>query len=95
MEKFKEEVDELIQAPEAEIEEEIGDMLFALVNVARFKGVEPEQALQKCNDKFVRRFNYIEEAVKDSGHSWSELSLEELDYYWNQAKEKGLKDTGL
>ncbi|HAA09165.1 MAG TPA: nucleoside triphosphate pyrophosphohydrolase, partial [Syntrophomonas sp.] len=36
------------------------------------------------------RFNYIEEAVKDSGHSWSELSLEELDYYWNQAKEKGL-----
>ncbi|HAA09166.1 MAG TPA: nucleoside triphosphate pyrophosphohydrolase, partial [Syntrophomonas sp.] len=52
-EKFKEEVDELIQAPEAEIEEEIGDMLFALVNVARFKGVEPEQALQKCNDKFV------------------------------------------
>ena len=90
VEKFKEEVDELIQAPEAEIEEEIGDMLFALVNVARFKGVEPEQALQKCNDKFVRRFNYIEEAVKDSGHSWSELSLEELDYYWNQAKEKGL-----
>ena len=90
VEKFKEEVDELIQAPEAEIEEEIGDMLFALVNVARFKGVEPEQALQKCNDKFVCRFNYIEEAVKDSGHSWSELSLEELDYYWNQAKEKGL-----
>jgi tetrapyrrole methylase family protein/MazG family protein len=90
VEKFKEEVDELIQAPEAEIEEEIGDMLFALVNIARFKGVEPEQALQKCNDKFVRRFNYIEEAVKDSGHSWSELSLEELDYYWNQAKEKGL-----
>ena len=90
VEKFKEEVDELIQAPEAEIEEEIGEMLFALVNVARFKGVEPEQALQKCNDKFVRRFNYIEEAVKDSGHSWSELSLEELDYYWNQAKEKGL-----
>jgi len=90
VEKVKEEVDELVQAQEADIEEEMGDLLFALVNVARFKGVEPEEALQKSNDKFVRRFNYIEDAVKESGRSWTELSLAELDHYWEKAKEEGL-----
>jgi len=90
LDKLKEEMDELARAEGPEIEEEIGDLLFAMVNVARIKGIEPEQALQKCNDKFVRRFNYIEDALKASGRSWQEVSLEEMDYYWDQAKEKGL-----
>jgi len=90
LDKLKEEMDELAQAQGAEVEEEIGDLLFALVNVARFKGVEPEQALQKCNDKFVRRFNYIEDALQASGRGWQEVSLEEMDHYWDEAKKKGL-----
>lgn len=90
LDKLKEEVDELAQAQGTEVEEEMGDLLFAMVNVARFKGIEPEQALQKSNDKFVRRFNYIEDALKASGRQWHEVSLEEMDQYWEEAKEKGL-----
>jgi tetrapyrrole methylase family protein/MazG family protein len=90
LDKLKEEADELAQAQGAEITEEMGDLLFALVNVARFKEVEPEDALQKSNDKFVRRFNYVEDAIKASGRTWQEVSLEEMDHYWDEAKEKGL-----
>ena len=91
LDKFKEEVDELGQAQNNEdILEEMGDVFFALVNVARFKQVEPEQALQRCNDKVTRRFNYIEQKVKESGRSFSELSLEEMDSIWDEAKARGL-----
>jgi len=90
LDKLKEEMEELAQAQGPEVEEEIGDLLFALVNVARMKGVEPEQALQKSNDKFVRRFNYIEDALKAIGRTWDEVSLEEMDSYWDEAKDKGL-----
>lgn len=90
LDKLKEEMEELAQAQGPGVEEEIGDLLFALVNVARMKGVEPEQALQKSNDKFVRRFNYIEDALKAIGRTWDEVSLEEMDSYWDEAKDKGL-----
>lgn len=90
VDKLKEEADELAQAQGTEITEEMGDLLFALVNIARFKEVEPEEALQKSNDKFVRRFNYVEDAIKESGRTWQEMSLEEMDHYWDEAKEKGL-----
>jgi len=91
LDKFKEEVDELGQAQnDQEITEEMGDVLFALVNVARFKGVEPEQALQLSNDKVTRRFNYIEQKVKDTGCKFSDLSLEEMDRIWDEAKVRGL-----
>ncbi len=91
LEKVKEEMDELAQATnQQDIEEEMGDLLFAIVNVARFKGVEPEAALQACNDKFTRRFNYIEDRVRASGQEMSNLSLEELDVIWDEAKGQGL-----
>jgi len=91
LEKVKEEMDELAQANnQQEIEEEMGDLLFAMVNVARFKGVEPEAALQACNDKFARRFNYIEDRVRLQGKKFNQLSLEELDLLWDEAKGRGL-----
>jgi len=91
LDKFKEEVDELARAgTQGEIDEEMGDVLFALVNVARFKGVEPEAALQACNDKFVRRFHYIEDRVRAQGQDLGRLSLEQLDAIWEEAKRSGL-----
>lgn len=91
LEKFKEEVDELAQAQlEEEIEAEMGDVFFALVNVARFKNVEPEQALQHANDKFVRRFEYIESTLKSQGKDWQETNLEEMDSLWEESKKRGL-----
>lgn len=90
MEKFQEEVDELSRAQGQAVPEEFGDLLFALVNIARFKGVEPEQALQLTNDKFMRRFRYIEETLKAQGKSLEETGLEEMDHYWEEAKTHGL-----
>jgi tetrapyrrole methylase family protein / MazG family protein len=69
---------------------EYGDILFALVNVARFLKIQPEEALFAANEKFKRRFQYIEEKVKGSEKSFKEFSLEELDQFWNEAKEQGL-----
>jgi tetrapyrrole methylase family protein/MazG family protein len=91
LDKLHEEIDELLQAEsEADIEEEMGDVFFALVNVARFKKVEPEQALQHSNNKFIRRFEYIEEKAKASGQDIQNLTLEEMDQIWEEAKKKGL-----
>jgi len=91
IEKFKEEADELLiaQSPE-EVAEEMGDLLFALVNIARFKGVEPEAALQATSNKFARRFKYIEESIQAAGKQFSEYNLEELDHLWDEAKARGL-----
>lgn len=89
--KFQEEVEELVRAEEqADKFEETGDLIFALVNIARLEGVEPEQALQSSSDKFARRFHYIEQKLEDSGRKFDEMSLEELDLIWEEAKSKGL-----
>lgn len=69
--------------------EEFGDILFALVNVARYYNINPEEALHQTNAKFYRRFSYIEEQVKSRGLRMEELSLEQLDYFWEEAKKKG------
>lgn len=68
---------------------EFGDLLFAFVNVARFLNIHPEEALFQTNEKFIRRFRFIEEKVKESGRSFEDYSLEELDHYWDEAKQKG------
>ena len=66
---------------------EFGDLLFSLINYARFVNINPEEALERTNKKFVKRFQYIEsESVKD-GKSLSEMSLEQMDEYWEKAKE--------
>lgn len=91
-EKVKEELDELqketIEQNHKKTEEEFGDLLFALINYARFINVNPEDALEKTNRKFIGRFNYMEEKVRTSGKQLSNMSLAEMDVYWNEAKEK-------
>lgn len=88
--KLNEELDELNRAiaddEQAKIEEEIGDLLFVVVNLARKLEVEPETALKKTNHKFRRRFKFIEQQLKERGRSLEESSLEEMDALWNQAK---------
>jgi len=69
------------------IEEEIGDVIFAIVNAARFEGVVPEQALQKTNSKFISRFQYIEKIAKEKGLELTEMTLEQMDEIWNEAKQ--------
>jgi len=91
LEKLVEEAGELARAKDGqEIEAEMGDVFFALVNVARIKGIDPEAALQKSNDKFLRRFNYIEDKIKSQDKNFEDFSLEQLDAIWDEAKIKGL-----
>lgn len=90
MEKVYEELSELKRVYKMgvleKIEDEMGDIFFALVNVARFLGVDPEVALSRTNDKFSQRFAYIEERVKEGGGDFTRYTLEELDTWWEKAK---------
>jgi XTP/dITP diphosphohydrolase len=89
-EKVEEEITEFkndINNKEA-AEAEFGDILFSLVNYARFIDINPETALEKTNQKFIKRFNYIETAAKRDNKNLQELSLAELDVYWEKAKKK-------
>lgn len=94
-EKVEEELKELNhevetkQSPE-KIEAEFGDLLFALINYGRFIGVNPENALEKTNLKFLRRFQYMEEKIKAQGKQLADCDLTEMDVFWNEAKKKGL-----
>ena len=87
-EKVLEELNEFKEAKTKEDqEEEFGDLLFSLINYARFKGIHPEDALEKTNKKFIYRFQYLEmESAKD-GKQMGEMTLNEMDEYWNRAKE--------
>lgn len=69
-----------------EIEGELGDVFFALINYGRFLHTDPEQALERTNKKFIRRFQQIEEMANESGKSLHDMDLEEMDALWNQAK---------
>ena len=90
LEKVKEELDELrteIDAGDSKkMEAELGDVMFSLVNYARFLKVNPENALERTNKKFIKRFNYIEEKAKKSQRKVSELSIEEMEILWQEAK---------
>lgn len=68
------------------VEDEFGDILFSLVNFARFLGVNPEDALEKTNRKFIKRFQYLENESVKAGKQLSEMTLAEMDEYWNKAK---------
>jgi MazG family protein len=93
LDKVDEEVRELREAVAAtgaksrEAEEEFGDLLFTLVNVARKLGIEPEAALRVANDKFQRRFDDLERGVKADGHHFRELTLDQLEGYWQRVKQ--------
>jgi XTP/dITP diphosphohydrolase len=69
------------------MEDEFGDVLFSLINYARFKGLSPEDALEKTNRKFIKRFQYLENAAKERGLVLQDMSLDEMDVFWNEAKE--------
>jgi len=92
LDKVKEEIDEIKHAEsDFELASEIGDLFFALVNVARWKNVDAESVLRATNTKFKKRFAYVEQSAKKTqGRNLSDLSLEEMDVLWNQAKEKGI-----
>jgi XTP/dITP diphosphohydrolase len=68
------------------IENEFGDVLFALINYARFLKVNPEDALEKTNKKFISRFNYMEQKILAQGKALADCSLAEMDVFWNEAK---------
>jgi len=80
--------DSLREENAAKVEEELGDLFFTLVNISRFLGVDPEEALRKTISKFVRRFRYIEEQAADAGKALSDMTLEEMDALWELAKKK-------
>lgn len=88
--KVKEEIAEVEQEIKAGnqkgIDEEFGDLLFAIVNAARLYGVNPENALEHTNRKFISRFNYIEKKAGESGKNLKDMTLQEMDEYWNEAK---------
>ena len=90
--KVQEELEELKQAGKGKtlkaVEEELGDLLFTLVNWARFRGISAEEALRKANRRFARRFLRVEEALRRKGKRPQDSTLEEMDRLWNQAKKK-------
>ncbi|MEG1543280.1 MAG: nucleoside triphosphate pyrophosphohydrolase [Tannerellaceae bacterium] len=72
------------------MEGEFGDLFFSLINAARLYKINPDNALERTNQKFIRRFNYLEEHTIHEGHSLKDMSLAEMDILWNEAKAKGL-----
>ncbi len=68
------------------MEHELGDLIFALVNYARFIGVNPEDALERTNKKFIRRFQHLEGKAKEAGRSLKDMTLAEMDVFWEEAK---------
>lgn len=89
--KLEEEIEELKaewsdQGDPSRIEQEFGDLFFSLVNLARHAGVNPENALERTNLKFIRRFNYLEQETLKKGLNLGKMSLAEMDQYWEEAK---------
>lgn len=93
MDKVREELDEIHQELTAQkvnparVQEEVGDLLFAVLNLVRHVQVQPEQALQLANEKFIQRFQAVEAAVHTGNGSFNEYSLDELEAFWQQAKQ--------
>jgi XTP/dITP diphosphohydrolase len=88
-EKVEEEIAEFkveADAKSDKIEDEFGDVLFSLINYGRFLNLNPEDALEKTNKKFIKRFQYLETESKKDGKKMGEMTLEEMDVYWNAAK---------
>lgn len=86
LKEFRQEVD---NADRDHMESEFGDVLFSMINYARFLDINPENALERTNKKFIKRFQYLEDKAKTSGKSLKEMSLTEMDIYWEEAKKIG------
>lgn len=89
-EEFSEFKVEIKNNDQVKMEQEFGDLMFSLINYARFKKINPEEALERTNKKFIRRFQFLEQQALANNQVLSEMSLEEMDVYWNQAKQRGL-----
>lgn len=88
LQEFKDEFN-IADGKEIDVEKaegEFGDLLFSLVNYARFIDINPENALEKTNKKFIKRFQYLEEKAKENGKALQDMTLAEMDIYWNEAK---------
>jgi XTP/dITP diphosphohydrolase len=90
MEEFNELKDEVSRLDADRMEAEFGDLFFSLINAARLYKINPDNALERTNQKFIRRFNYLEEQTLKKGHPLGGMSLEEMDAIWDEAKAKGL-----
>ncbi len=91
LDKIKEEIEEIKTAEtDFELASEIGDLFFAIVNLARWKKVDAESALRGTNMKFKKRFAYVEQGAKKQGRNLSDMTLEEMDALWNEAKKRGM-----
>jgi XTP/dITP diphosphohydrolase len=87
--KVKEELDELkaeVDAGTDKVEEEFGDVLFSMINYARFLNINPDDALERTNRKFIQRFQYLERESAKDGKTMGDMSLDEMDVFWNRAK---------
>ncbi|MBN1463667.1 MAG: MazG family protein, partial [Paludibacteraceae bacterium] len=93
-EKVSEELDELkaeLQKQDADKSEaEFGDVLFSIINAGRLYGINPENALERTNQKFIKRFNYLEKMTILKGKDLKKMTLEEMDVLWNEAKKHDL-----
>ena len=87
---FRAELDAPARDPER-VTDEFGDVMFALINYARFVDVNPDEALERTNRRFIARFRHLETAVREDGKDLSDMTLKEMDVYWDRAKET-LKD---
>jgi MazG family protein len=92
IDKLHEEIGELEDAfaegaPREKLQDELGDILFVIANLARFHGVQPEEALRGTNEKFVRRFKFIETHARNTGRGLTELKLAEMEEIWQSAKQ--------
>ncbi len=89
-EKVKEEADEfkteVVNDDKDRMEAEMGDLLFSVVNIARLYGINPENALERTNKKFIKRFNHIEQGAKDKGKAITDLSIDDMEALWQEAK---------
>ena len=90
LDKVKEEITEFNQEVEDQnhdkMEDEFGDVIFSLINYARYLKINPESALERTNKKFIKRFKYIEESAKNEGKVINELTLDQMEVFWNKAK---------
>lgn len=90
LEKVKEELSEfsqeIAQGDKDAMEAEFGDVLFSMINYARFLGIDPESALERTNKKFIKRFKYLESEAKSQGTTLKDMTLDEMDRYWQEAK---------
>ena len=87
LEKIKEELKELKnETSKNKIKQELGDLIFSIINYARFLNIDPEEALDLTNKKFTRRFNFLEAMIKKDEKNLQKMNLEEMNVYWNKSK---------